>query len=77
MLNLNNEFCSFNKNIKLSNKRKEKILASRNAVREKIRNYFKEEIGENMPVFHTQGSFTINTALNPLNDDEVDIDDGV
>lgn len=76
-MNLHSEFQSFNEAIKLTQSRKDKILNSRNAVREKIRNYFTNELQINQPQFMRQGSFAINTALNPLTDDEVDIDDGL
>ena len=76
-MNLHSEFQSFNEAIKLTQSRKDKILNSRNAVREKIRSYFKNELHINQPKFLRQGSFAINTALNPLPDDEVDIDDGL
>lgn len=76
-MNLNSEFILFDKNIKLSQSRKDKILASRNAVREKIRSHFKNELKINLPKFMQQGSFTINTALNPIDGNEVDIDDGL
>lgn len=76
-MNLNSEFQSFNGAIKLTQSRKDKILNSRNAIREKIRSYFKNELHINQPKFLRQGSFAINTALNPLPDDEVDIDVGL
>ena len=76
-MNLHTEFQTFNEAIKLTQNRKERILSSRNAVREKIRSYFKNELHINQPKFLRQGSFAINTALNPLPDDEVDIDDGL
>ncbi|MBN2789644.1 MAG: hypothetical protein JXR69_05605 [Candidatus Delongbacteria bacterium] len=77
MLNFHKEFCDFNKKIKLTKTKKEKILKSRNAVRDKIRTYFKDELKINIPLFKSQGSFVINTALNPKEDIEVDIDDGL
>lgn len=77
MNNFNKDFCDFNSDIKLTKSKKDKILASREAVREKIRNYFKNTIEENIPKFQSQGSYVINTILNPLKDEEVDIDDGV
>lgn len=76
-MNLHTEFQTFNEAIKLTQNRKERILSSRNAVREKIRNHFKNELQINQPKFMRQGSFAINTALNPLADNEVDIDDGL
>lgn len=77
MNNLHNDFTKFNSTIKLSTGRKERINTSREAVRKRIRNYFTNELGVTQPKFHTQGSFAINTALNPLDDNQVDLDDGM
>jgi hypothetical protein len=77
MADMHKAFLDFDGKIKLTQDRKAKILASRNAVREKIRKYFREKLRINQPRFRTQGSFTINTALNPIGENEVDTDDGV
>lgn len=77
MADMNKAFLDFNEAIKLTESRKGKILASRNAVREKIKKYFKEELKVNQPKFQMQGSFSIYTPLNPMLDNEVDLDDGV
>ena len=47
-MNLHTEFQTFNEAIKLTQNRKERILSSRNAVREKIRSYFKNELHHNL-----------------------------
>ncbi|MBD5441261.1 MAG: hypothetical protein HDR33_09680 [Treponema sp.] len=77
MKDLHNAYIDFENAITLTDARKEQILTSRNAVRDKIRKYFKDELKLNQPAFYSQGSFTIRTALNPLPDKEVDIDDGL
>ncbi|MDR2409109.1 MAG: hypothetical protein LBE13_13480 [Bacteroidales bacterium] len=77
MTDMNKAFLDFNEGIKLTKSSKSKILASRDAVREKVRRYFKEELKVNQPKFQIQGSFSIFTALNPTPDNEVDLDDGV
>lgn len=77
MLNFHDEFTIFDGKIKLSESRKSTIRKSRDAVREKIRKYFSETLGISSPKFWPQGSFVINTALNPLPDEEVDADDGI
>lgn len=77
MLNFHDEFLEFDNKIKLTTARRNNILSSRDAVREKIRQYFNKELAINKPLFRVQGSFTINTTLNPIDDNEVDIDDGV
>jgi hypothetical protein len=77
MANTNKAFLDFDNETKLTESRKDKILNSRYAVRAKIKKYFLEDIKVKQPKFNMQGSFTINTALNPINDNEVGIDDGV
>ena len=74
---MNTAFFDFDGKIKLTKSRKDTILTSRDAVREKIRSYFSKELDLKQPKFKMQGSFTINTALNPIGNNEVDIDDGV
>ena len=77
MANMNKTFLDFDDEIKLTKSRKEKILVSRDAVRDKIKNFFSDELKISQPKFKTQGSFTINTVLNPIGENEVDTDDGV
>ena len=76
-MNLHTEFKRFDENIKLTTSKKEQILRSRNAVRDKIRSYFKVDLKTNQPKFMWQGSFAMNLALNPIDENEVDIDDGL
>ena len=76
-MKLQSEFREFDKAIKLYETKKEQILKSREAVRNKIREYFRNTLRVNQPKFKIQGSFTLNTALTPINDNEVDIDDGL
>lgn len=76
-MNLHTAFKKFDETIILSKSKADSILKSREAVRDKIRNYFKNELHENQPRFKWQGSFAIHTALNPINENEVDIDDGL
>ncbi len=77
MANLDNAFKDFDGKIKLSQSKKDDIFRRREAVRNKIRDYFKNTLKQNQPKFKTQGSFVMNTAINPLSDEEVDIDDGI
>ncbi len=77
MLNLQKQFLSFNDNIRITKAKKESIFTSRDAIRDKIRNHFKQNLGLKQPLFKVQGSFTIHTSLNPLDEAEVDLDDGV
>jgi hypothetical protein len=77
MTNINKAFLDFDNNIKLSQSKRDRILTSRDAVRKKIKKYFSDTLEVNQPKFRTQGSFAIYTALNPIEDNEVDTDDGI
>ena len=76
MPELSKEFNNFHDRIVLGNGRKESLRKSRNAIRDRIRQYFKEIIKVTSPRFYMQGSFAMGTTVNPL-DGEFDIDDGV
>ncbi|HEY8361520.1 MAG TPA: CBASS cGAMP synthase [Tissierellaceae bacterium] len=76
MANLNSLFLTFNENITLSATKEENLKTGRNALREKIKKNFQEN-GRNTPKFCWQGSFAMRTIINPLGDNEYDIDDGV
>lgn len=69
-------FLEFNNLIALDSKRKEILRTSRDAVRERIRRYFRDKQNGFVPKFHGQGSFMMNTIIEPL-DGEFDIDDGI
>jgi len=76
MANCDKLFRKFNKVITLDQTRKEQLRTSRNAVRERIRRYFREKQNGLVPKFHGQGSFMMNTIICPL-DGEFDVDDGI
>ncbi len=86
MARLHKEYNQFNGKLVLTKKRKESLLGSRDSLRTKIENYFKEEKSDELqPTFEMQGSFEMNTVVNPIieyDDDEnairkYDLDDGV
>ncbi|OIQ22185.1 MAG: hypothetical protein BM557_02075 [Flavobacterium sp. MedPE-SWcel] len=83
---LNKEYNKFDKEIKLNNSRKDSLKTSRKELRKKIRNWFKENKPDEIkPKFNSQGSFEMNTTINPIveyEDDgsalrKYDLDDGV
>ncbi|MBC6477077.1 MAG: hypothetical protein GDA56_04110 [Hormoscilla sp. GM7CHS1pb] len=76
MANCHKLFLYFHSNIALKKCRKESLRKSRNAVREKIRDYFRDKQNGFSPKFHGQGSFMMKTIIEPL-DGEFDIDDGI
>lgn len=75
-MNINTAFMKFDDNITLSQSKRSSIVTSRNAIRDKIRSFFKAK-KQKVPNFCIQGSFATHTALAPLSDEEVDIDDGL
>lgn len=78
---LHNEFIKFNKEIKLSDNRKEELKGSIKEIERKIITYFKDEKpSEIQPEFRLQGSFAMDTIITPIktsNGLEYDLDDGV
>lgn len=76
MADLNSEFKKFNDRVALTSGKKESLRKAREAIRDRIRHYFKENLKIKLPKFYGQGSYVIGTTINPL-DDEFDIDDGV
>lgn len=83
-MNTHDLFSDFDKTIRLNESKIQKLRSNRNTLREKIRDHFKQN-GWEVPIFHSQGSFPLNTNLNPIikitKDGEVkeeyDLDDGV
>jgi len=76
MSNLHNLFLNFNNNISLTKTKKENLRGSRNAIRDKIKSYFKNK-DIKQPKFCGQGSYMMGTIINPVDDEgEYDLDDG-
>jgi len=77
MANLHETFIDFNDSIiSLSPKKKGELRISRNAVRDDIRKYFKNNRDKHTVGFKGQGSFMMNTTILPISG-EYDVDDGV
>jgi hypothetical protein len=76
MANLHSEFITFHDRVALTSGKKESLRTARNAIRERIRKYFRENLKVTLPKFLGQGSYSMGTTVNPL-DGEFDIDDGV
>lgn len=76
MANLHREFGAFHDQIALSFAKKAVLRIARNAIRGRIRKYFRDELGVDIPKFRCQGASAIGTSINPLSG-EYDIDDGV
>lgn len=76
MTDLHNEFTAFHDRIALTSDRKAALLTARDAIRERIRNYFNKTLKIKAPMFRGQGSYAMDTAVNPIAG-EYGIDDGV
>lgn len=64
---LHKEYNSFDDKIKLTEARKKSLRGSRKAIRTRIREWFKtNKPNEIQPKFAGQGSFEMNTAINPI-----------
>lgn len=83
---LNKEYNKFDKEIKLNSNRKVSLSKSRRELRKKIKAWFKENKPDEIkPQFNSQGSFQMNTTINPIieydSDGNIlrkyDLDDGV
>ncbi len=77
MANCDYEFRTFNGAIRLSDARREELRASRNAIRDTILAQFKTNGVSVMPAFRSQGSFVMDTIINPVYEEEFDLDMGV
>lgn len=82
-MSINSLFNQFNSNICLTNSKRDKLAGNRTALRERIRRYFVVQ-GWEVPRFYSQGSFVLQTNLNPIKtqlngkiQEEYDLDDGV
>ncbi len=76
MADCNDLFDKYHNAVKLTTAKRGDLKTSRDAVRDKIRNHFKNTLKANVPKFHGQGSYMMRTTVNPI-DSEFDIDDGV
>jgi hypothetical protein len=67
MATLHKEYNSFNSTIALNVNKKESLIKSRNGLKKKIKKYFEEEKKDEIqPKFWGQGSFEMNTTINPI-----------
>lgn len=76
MANCHDLFQEFYGKIQLSSFKRGSLRTSRDALREKIRKHFKDVMDEKVPKFLIQGSYAMDTIVNPSGG-EFDIDDGV
>lgn len=82
MANNHEQFKAFHSTIEANEGRIKKLKSNRKALRDRIRNYFRDNLEDEIqPKFYSQGSFAVGTILNPIVDKEglaaYDLDDGV
>lgn len=80
MANCHLLFGPFNTLIRLTDARRQALLAARNDLRQRVSNGF-NTIKTHLPAVHdieyqTQGSFIMDTIINPISED-YDLDDGI
>ena len=76
MANCHDLFQDFDKEISITSAKKDRMLTSKNKLRDRIRKYFKEHHPEYEPQFYIQGSYKMKTGIR-TKDDICDLDDGV
>jgi len=76
MANTHTLFQQFNSKLQITDTKKEKMMTSRDNLREKIRKYFEENHEGYNPAFFIQGSYKMGTMIR-TKDDTCDMDDGV
>lgn len=76
MANCHDLFQTFHEEICIGSTKNTRIVNSKNALRKRIRNWFKEEHPGYVPKFYIQGSMKMKTGIR-TKDDICDLDDGV
>jgi hypothetical protein len=76
MADLNLSYLKFCEKARLSKSKKDNLITSREANRDRIKKYFQDTLKEKIPQFFQQGSFSFKTTINPIAG-EYDVDDGV
>lgn len=76
MANTNNLFLDFERNLGITDSKNDRLVHSRENLREKIRRYFKDNHPGYNPKFWIQGSYKMGTMIR-TKDDTCDVDDGV
>ncbi len=76
MANLNSLFRQFDNELNISKTKKERMICSRDNLRETITAYFKENHPSYVPKFYIQGSYKLTTLIR-TKEDTCDLDDGV
>ena len=75
MANLDSNFQEFFGELQITDTKRQKMIASHNNLRLKIKNHFKVNHPEYNPSFYIQGSYKMGTTIR-TKEDECDLDDG-
>ena len=75
MANLDSNFQEFFGELQITDTKRQKMIASHNNLRQKIKNHFKANHPEYKPSFYIQGSYKMGTTIR-TKEDECDLDDG-
>lgn len=76
MANLDNLFREFNAELCITATKKSKMISSKDHLRNKIKDHFKENHPGYTPKFYIQGSYKLKTSIR-TKDDTCDLDDGI
>lgn len=76
MANCHLLFQKFNNNLNIVKTKKDRLITSKNTLREAIRKHFRENHKEYKPFFRIQGSYTLGSMIR-TKEDTCDLDDGV
>lgn len=76
MADINDLFTTFNDSITLTTAKTNNLRTSRNSLRSIIKDWFSNN-DKQKPKFCWQGSFAMKTTVNPVGENEYDIDDGI
>lgn len=76
MANCHNLFQTFNGNLSITTSKKDKLMTSRDNLRDMIRKHFSEKHAEYKPKFRGQGSYSLGTMIR-TKEDTCDLDNGV
>ncbi len=76
MANCHALFKEFDGKLDILSSKKDKMMTSRENLRERIRNHFAEKHSAYVPSFYIQGSYKLGTCIR-TKDDHCDLDDGV
>lgn len=77
MPNLEKQFKEYFEKLKLTTSKKDLLRDSRENAEKTINAHFKGKLKKKVPSYCMQGSFKLYTVVNPLEDGEYDLDDGV